>query len=578
MTLAPLEDSLEEGEVHVEEESEEDVPDLKHARDIASPSADQVESHRVTHLPYRSWCKHCIMGRGVGRPHSTSTKESSAPIVGMDYFYITKEGVRRRSELAKELAEVMERHGAPASAELRVGHEIAERAAEAATTTNPAGLDPVGDDVVDAISAARTAGTVVKCLLVRCLTSKNVFAHVVPQKGDDEDHYCAKLAVADIEWLGHTKVIIKTDNERSIVALKQRVAKTLREWKSMDNVQTESPAAYESQSNGGIEVGIKIVRGLFRTLKLCLEARIGKYVSASHAIVPWLLQHTCTLLNAKSRGSDGLTCWERVKGRMFNQLLLGFAETVLYKLPSKGPRANPDGNMGTKWLEGLFLGFSRSSNSYMIGTEDGVVAARSIYRRPAANRWSVDRVTSLTATPWSVRDKADVTVRFQDAPTEEERRSKRIEDVPKAFRINHGDLVKHGFTEGCPQCDYNTVHKKSKAGISHTNACRKRMLEALMDTPQGRARLEAYEEKVDQAIADRIEASDRSEAPQPRPVLEDREAEPRRSFIPEPEASAPPAVHRGASTVAPGTPAEPDSVGYPGPGHDLKNRRGERRG
>ena len=96
------------------------------------------------------------------------------------------------------------------------------------------------------------------------------------------------------------------------------------------------------------------------------------------------------------------------------------------------------------------------------------------------------------------------------------------------------------------------------------------MLEALMDTPQGRARLEAYEEKVDQAIADRIEASDRSEAPQPRPVLEDREAEPRRSFIPEPEASAPSAVHRGASTVAPGTPAEPDSVGYPGADHDSR--------
>ena len=152
---------------------------------------------------------------------------------------------------------------------------------------------------------------------------------------------------------------------------------------------------------------------------------------------------------------------------MFNQLLLGFAETVLYKLPSKGPRANPDGNMGAKWLEGLFLGFSRSSNSYMIGTEDGVVAARSIYRRPAANRWSVDRVTSLTATPWSVRDKADVTVSFQDAPTEEERRSKRIEDVPKAFRINHGDLVRHGFMEGCPQCDYNSAQEGQGRHLAH---------------------------------------------------------------------------------------------------------------
>ena len=135
-----------------------------------------------------------------------------------------------------------------------------------------------------------------------------MFAHVVPQKGDDEDHYCAKLSVADIEWLGHTKVIIKADNGRSVVALKQRVAKILKEWQSIEHVQRESPAANESQSNGGIEVGVKIVRGLFRAWKLCLEARFGKYISTNHALVPWLLQHTCTLLNAKSSGSDRPTC------------------------------------------------------------------------------------------------------------------------------------------------------------------------------------------------------------------------------------------------------------------------------
>ena len=123
--LAPLEDALEEGEVNVEEESAEDVPDLKHASNVASPGAEQVEKHRVTHYPYRSWCKWCIMGRGIGRPHTKSTQESMVPIVGMDYFYVTKEGIRRRDELAKELAEAMEQQGAPASELLREGHVVA---------------------------------------------------------------------------------------------------------------------------------------------------------------------------------------------------------------------------------------------------------------------------------------------------------------------------------------------------------------------------------------------------------------------------------------------------------------------
>ncbi len=135
-----------------------------------------------------------------------------APEIGLDYFYITREGVRRRDEMAKEL---------------------------------------VGEGE-DAITQARANGEVLKCMLVRCMQTKNVSSHVVPQKGDDEDHYCAKLAVADIEWLGHTRIRIKTENERAIVALKHRVAKILKEWKSRGNVQVESPAAYESQSNGGI--------------------------------------------------------------------------------------------------------------------------------------------------------------------------------------------------------------------------------------------------------------------------------------------------------------------------------------
>ena len=89
-TLAPVESGLEEGEVCVEEESEEDSADLKHAANVASPSPDIVEQHRVTHFPYRSWCKQCVMGRGIGKPHATVAGESSVPTVGMDYFYTTK--------------------------------------------------------------------------------------------------------------------------------------------------------------------------------------------------------------------------------------------------------------------------------------------------------------------------------------------------------------------------------------------------------------------------------------------------------------------------------------------------------
>ena len=70
LVLAPIEDRLGEGEVHVEEESEEDAPKLRLAPTVVSPSKEQIEEHRISHYPYRSWRKQCVMGRGVGQPHA----------------------------------------------------------------------------------------------------------------------------------------------------------------------------------------------------------------------------------------------------------------------------------------------------------------------------------------------------------------------------------------------------------------------------------------------------------------------------------------------------------------------------
>ena len=99
LVLAPIEDTLEEGEVHVEEESEEDAPRLRLAPNVVSPSKEKIEDHRICHYPYRSWCKQCVMGRGVGQPHAKSTQESLVPIVGMDYFPNSEERTEGSSKL-----------------------------------------------------------------------------------------------------------------------------------------------------------------------------------------------------------------------------------------------------------------------------------------------------------------------------------------------------------------------------------------------------------------------------------------------------------------------------------------------
>ena len=95
-----------------------------------------------------------------------------------------------------------------------------------------------------------------------------------PQKATTRTFY-AKLGVEDIKRLRHTKVITKTDNERASASLKIPVARLVWEFEGIQNVQTESPPAHDSQSNAGVEIGVRLVTGFFKTFKLCLEGRIG---------------------------------------------------------------------------------------------------------------------------------------------------------------------------------------------------------------------------------------------------------------------------------------------------------------
>ena len=91
-------------------------------------------------------------------------------------------------------------------------------------------------------------------------------------------------------------VIMKGDNEPALQALIERAMQVIRvkvaEDKSgsgLRRLSKEEPAPYDSQSNGATEVRVMLIRGLFRALRLGLEATFGKRVPDDHVIIPSLL-------------------------------------------------------------------------------------------------------------------------------------------------------------------------------------------------------------------------------------------------------------------------------------------------
>ncbi len=484
--MAPAEDDVGEmEEVHIEEETEP----MRMAPDPGQPTARQVEDHRRSHLPYRLWCKWCILGRGRGLQHRKSAG-SSIPIIGLDYFFITSGGVKKRGELIYE--------------------------------ASPDGEKELED--------ARAKGEIVKRLIVRCSASKTVLEFVVPRKGSDEDDFVADLVAQAVAWLGHTRIIVKADGEPAIQALVKRVLELVKvECKDLDQAAKEDPAAYDSQSNGGTEQGIRLIRGLFRTVKLCLEERINKFIPIDRPIIHWMMEHVCLLLNVMVRGDDGLTSWARVRGRAFHQQLVGFAERVLYKFPGKGPRHAPYGNMGATGGEGVFLGYNRQSNTFIVATESGIVMARSITRRPERERWQAEALARVRETPGALKARAErPRVRFEQPASEQGPTAEGVRPAQiRRLRINKTDLDQYGYDDACAQCKNIMRYGKAKPGGVHSDHCRAKIIEAMRQTEAGRARLAEQEDRETKAMAEQIEHADHraregaagapAEGPQPAP-------------------------------------------------------------
>ena len=61
---------------------------------ITSPamvSRKEKEEHELTHLPYRSWCEHCVRGRGrtAAHRHLQHDRDTEVPRVSLDYFFLS---------------------------------------------------------------------------------------------------------------------------------------------------------------------------------------------------------------------------------------------------------------------------------------------------------------------------------------------------------------------------------------------------------------------------------------------------------------------------------------------------------
>ena len=71
------------------------------------PREEEVHRHNLTHMPYRSWCPHCVRGRGKEMSHRRrkDLEEASIPEYHLDYCFPGDEDGNKLTVLV-----VVERH------------------------------------------------------------------------------------------------------------------------------------------------------------------------------------------------------------------------------------------------------------------------------------------------------------------------------------------------------------------------------------------------------------------------------------------------------------------------------------
>ena len=220
-------------------------------RDPGQPTAQARAEHACTHIPFRAWCRECVLGRGRDRQHRRIEDEDGVPRVSMDYMFFTEYGVFGTADEAeasiKENGDV-ERH----------------------------------------------------CLTVMVLKDfryKSLWAYPVEGKGVGAAEWLVNQIVEDLDTCGldWCRLVLKSDQEPSIIEI-QHAIKDARGKAHSHGTAIENSKVGDSNSNAKVERAIQELGGLARTMKSSLESRLGQKIRLDHVSVPWIFKHAASII------------------------------------------------------------------------------------------------------------------------------------------------------------------------------------------------------------------------------------------------------------------------------------------
>ncbi len=263
-----LDDPVEGSDPHLDD-PENQVPELqrdpKGMKLPKPPNYEEIEKHRLTHLPYQPWCSECVINRGRDKMHKQIPREfdeeNDSLEIQLDYTFLKTSGEDRQTT----------------------------------------------------------------CLIGICPQTGYVFSHKVPKKGPG----VPGISTIFKSWLLEARLmdaILQTrgDAERGLLAL---IEKFVREIKV--KMKPGSAAARSSESVGSVSRPAGALNGLVRTYISQYEKNWSVKVKASDPITAWAVRHAGWCLNRYNVSrKTGLTPFETVNHQTYKSDLVPFGSAV----------------------------------------------------------------------------------------------------------------------------------------------------------------------------------------------------------------------------------------------------------
>ena len=194
---------------------------------------------------------------------------------------------------------------------------------------------------------------------------------LVDRKGASD--YASSFLTAFIKSLGFKRMLVRSDNERSLLTLIERVTSNLT---GVELLLMTSPEG-DHQANGLAGVGVREIKAQTRILRSQLEQRRGNRIDEKDPLMSWIPRHAASCVSRYKLMDDGRTPGHGRCRKTWKRPVVEFGESVHFRSVGE---SNALRGGDQRLLRGVYVGHHERSGAAIFPTPDGVKRGTRIAR------------------------------------------------------------------------------------------------------------------------------------------------------------------------------------------------------